>query len=137
MEEPIKHEGVVEAVSGGIAHVRIVQTSACSACHAKSMCTASETMAKQIDAEMLEPMQVGDHVMVEVARRLGYKAVLLAFVVPLLLMGGVIAGASAYGLSEAWAGTLGLVALLPYYGVLKLMSGKMAKEYRFTARKIN
>lgn len=137
MEEPIKHEGIVESVVGKSVRVRIVQTSACSACHAKSMCTASETMVKMVDAEMLEPMQVGDRVMVELARKLGYKAVILAFVLPLLLMGAVIMGGTMLGWSETWAGTAGLLVMLPYYSILMLLNKRMQKEYRFTARKIN
>lgn len=136
MEEPIRHEGIVESVAGNAACVRIVQTSACSACHAKSMCTAGETMAKQIHAEMLEPMQVGDKVMVEVARKLGYKAVVWAFVIPLVLMGGTIALLGYWGIEEVWSGTIGLAVLIPYYGLLKCLDKRFEKEYRFTARKI-
>lgn len=136
MEEPIKHEGIVASITGTTARVRIVQTSACSACHAKSMCTASETMAKEIDAQMMEPMAVGDHVMVEVARKLGHKAVILSFVIPLILMVATASISAHFITSEAITGTLTLAVLLPYFLLLKALDKKITKEYRFVARRI-
>ena len=77
MEELIRHTGVVMSVNGNMAHVAIVQTSACSACKAKNMCMSSESRQKEMDAFMTEPMVVGDKVEVEVREHLAWRAVLL------------------------------------------------------------
>lgn len=135
MAELISHEGIIECVSEQRVRVRILQTSACSSCKAKSMCTAGETMVKEIDAQPLEPMQVGDKVIVEVAKKLGWKAVLLAFVIPfsiILLCVGIL---PTWIESEALVGTIGIVSIAPYYLVLHLFDGKFKQEYRFTAKK--
>ena len=76
MDELIRHTGLVLSITGDTAHVQITQTSACSACKARSMCMSSESQAKEMDVAMLEPMQVGDQVEVEVRERLAWKAVL-------------------------------------------------------------
>ena len=90
MDELIRHMGVVTGVNGELAHVMITQTSACSACKARSMCMSSESQAKEMDAIMLEPMKAGDQVEVEVRERLAWKAVLLAYIMPFFVMLGII-----------------------------------------------
>ena len=92
-------------------------------------------MVKEVVAEMLEPMKVGDHVVVEVARRLGWKAVLLAFVIPFCILLIGVAILPGWLESEVWGGLTALLLLVPYYLVLHLFQRKFETEYRFTARK--
>ena len=137
MNEELTHEAVVREIEGDFVRVEIVQQAACAACKAKSMCSASESKVKEIRAEMLEPMEVGDRVIVALEKRLGWKAVLLAFVIPFCLMLALVALLPWWIESEAIVGTIAIVSLAPYYLVLKLFSGNLEKQYRFTARKIN
>ena len=137
MDEMIRHEGVVLRTNGNMAHVEIVQTSACSACKARSMCMSSESQQKQMDVEMLEPMQVGDRVEVEVRERLAWKAVLLAYILPFVVMMAVIAVLDmTTSWSEAIIGTLSLCAIALYYLILSAFKHKLQKQFSFTARKI-
>lgn len=136
MDEMIRHEGVVLSTNGNMAHVEIVQTSACSACKARSMCMSSESQQKQMDVEMLEPMQVGDRVEVEVRERLAWKAVLLAYILPFVVMMAVIAVLDmTTSWSEAIIGTLSLCAIALYYLILSAFKHKLQKQFSFTARK--
>ena len=138
MDELIRHTGIVLSVSGNTAHVQIVQTSACSACKARSMCMSSESQAKEMDAIMLEPMKVGDQVEVEVRERLAWKAVLLAYILPFLVMMAVIATLDiTTTLSEAITGSISLGAIALYYLILHMFRGRLQKQFVFTARKIN
>lgn len=137
MSELISHEGVVEQVTSGRVRVRIVQTAACAGCKAKSMCTASETMVKEVDADALEPLQVGDEVLVEVAKRLGWKAVLLAFVIPFCLLLFGVWALPYWVESEALVGTIAICSLAPYYLILRCFRNSFEAEFRFTARKLN
>ena len=137
MDEMIRHEGVVLRTSGNMAHVEIVQTSACSACKARSMCMSSESQQKQMDVEMLEPMQAGDRVEVEVRERLAWRAVLLAYILPFVVMMAVIAVLDyATDWSEAITGTLSLCAIALYSLILSAFKHKLQKQFSFTARKI-
>ena len=70
MDELIRHEGIVLSTNDKMAHIQIVQSSACSACKAKAMCSSSESQSKEMDALMLEPMVPGDRVEVEVREHL-------------------------------------------------------------------
>ena len=137
MEELIRHEGIVLSMHDGMARVQIVQTSACSACKARSMCMSSESQTKEMDAVMLEKMQVGDRVEVEVRERLAWKAVLLAYILPFVVMMAVIAVLDmTTSWSEAIIGTLSLCAIALYYLILSAFKHKLQKQFSFTARKI-
>lgn len=137
MDELIRHEGIVLSINGEKAHVQIVQTSACSACKARSMCMSSESQSKEMDVIMLEPMKIGDKVEVEVRERLAWKAVLLAYILPFIVMLAIIAILDfATDWSEAVVGTLSLCGIALYYIGLSVFRNRLQKQFSFTARKI-
>ena len=149
----IKHDGIIIALNGdGIARVRIVQTSACSACKAKAMCASAESKEKEMDVVLIgdEAMRlrgesmnykVGDEVEVMVQQRMGWKAVVLAYLLPFFVMLAVMFignGLLAMGdgaKREAVLGTVALCAMALYYLVLGMFKGKLQKEFSFTARR--
>lgn len=136
MEELIRHEGVVLSTNEKMARIQIVQSSACSACKAKAMCSSSESQAKEMDALMLEPMVPGDRVEVEVREHLAWRAVLLAYILPFIVMMAVIAVLDiATTLDEAVTGTLSLCAIALYYIGLSVFKHRLQKQFTFTARK--
>ena len=136
MDELIRHTGIVSGINGELAHVQIVQSSACSACKAKSMCMSTESQQKELDAVMLEPLQVGDRVEVEVREHLAWKAVLLAYVLPFIVMMSVIAVLDVLtGWDEAIVGTVALCSIALYYLVLSQFRHRLQKQFTFTARK--
>lgn len=136
MEEEIRHKGVVLTTKGETARVEILQTSACAACKAKQMCMSAESQQKIIDAVMTEPMKAGDQVEVVVREHLAWKAVLLAYVMPFVLMVGVIAALDYWTeWSEAVTGTLSLCVIALYFLVLSMFKHRLQKQFSFTARK--
>ena len=137
MDELIRHSGIVMSVSGDIAHVRIVQTSACQACKAKSMCLSSESREKEMDCIIAGgPIKVGDEVEVEVREHLAWKAELLAYICPFIVMMAVMIGLSYWtAWSEAIIGTISLVSIALYYIGLSFFKNRLQKQFTFVARK--
>ena len=136
MDELIRHTGVVLGTDGKMAHVEIVQTSACSACKAKSMCMSAESRQKEMDVVMLEPLQTGDKVEVMVRERLAWKAILLAYILPFIVMLTVIVALDFLtNWSEAVVGTLSLCAIALYYIGLSFFKHRLQTQFTFTARK--
>jgi sigma-E factor negative regulatory protein RseC len=148
----IKHDGIIIALNeDGTALVRIVQTSACAACKAKAMCASAESVEKEMTVMLLGDGQwaVGDTVEVMVQQKMGWKAVMLAYLLPFFVMlavmfigNGLLAmGDGATGLlgdeakREAVLGTVALCAMAVYYLVLGLFKDKLQKEFSFTAKK--
>ena len=137
MADIIKHRGIVEKVDGSHIVVRIVQTSACSACSAKGLCNASESKEKQIDVYESNPSyQVGEEVMVCGTTSMGMRAVLLAFGVPLLIL------VLALGVSMKLTGEdallssgIALVSVVPYYIGIYFCKDKLNRTFSFTIEK--
>ena len=150
----IKHDGIIIALNeDGTALVRIVQTSACAACKAKAMCASAESAEKEMTVTLLgdEQWAVGNEVEVMVQQKMGWKAVVLAYLLPFFVMlavmfigNGLLAmGDGATGLlgdeakREAVLGTVALCAMALYYLVLGMFKDKLQKEFSFTAKKKN
>ncbi|MBO5362352.1 MAG: SoxR reducing system RseC family protein [Paludibacteraceae bacterium] len=150
----IKHDGIIVALNeDGTALVRIVQTSACASCKAKAMCASAESAEKEMTVVLLgdEQWAVGDEVEVMVQQKMGWKAVVLAYLLPFFVMlavmfvgNGLLAmGDRATGLlgdeakREAVLGTIALCAMALYYLVLGMFKDKLQKEFSFTAKKKN
>ena len=133
----IKHDGIVIAVNGdGTVRVRIVQTSACAACKAKAMCASAESKEKEILAIGDGLLAVGDEVVVMVQQKMGWKAILLAYMLPFIVMMTVVAiGNGLLGIREEVIGTAALCAMGVYYIVLGFFKDKIQKDFSFTARK--
>ena len=137
MADIIKHRGIVEKVDGSHIVVRIVQTSACSACSAKGLCNASESKEKQIDVYEANPSyQIGEEVMVCGTTSMGMRAVLLAFGVPLLIL------VLALGLSMKLTGedallssVIALFSVVPYYIGIYFCKDKLNRTFSFTIEK--
>ena len=97
---------------------------------------SSESQEKELDAIMLEPMQPGDQVEVEVRERLAWRAVLLAYILPFFVMLTVMAVLDlTTTLSEAVVGTLSLCGIALYYIGLNVFKHRLQKQFSFTARK--
>ena len=152
----------------GTALVRIVQTSACAACKAKAMCASAESAEKEMTVVLLnqeprtknqdasattdqtkvtslgslllapEAYKVGDTVEVMVQQKMGWKAVMLAYLLPFFVMLAVMfIGNAIWAVREEILGTVALCAMALYYLVLGMFKDKLQKEFSFTAKKKN
>ena len=137
MADIIKHRGIVEKIDGSHVVVRIVQTSACSACSAKGLCNASESKEKQIDVYEVNPAyRIGEEVVLCGTTSMGMKAVFLAFGIPVLLLLGALFVTMRITDGDALlAAAVALLAVVPYYVVLYLMKDKMNKTFSFVIEK--
>ena len=133
----ILYTGIVRSIHGEMAHIQIVQSSACSACKAQSMCSSSESQVKEMDARMLEPMQIGDQVEVEVREHLAWRAVLLAYILPfIVMMATIILLDLLTHWDEAIVGAIALGAIALYYLALNQFKNRLQKQFPFTARMV-
>lgn len=137
MTDNIKHRGVIVKVDGSHIVVRIVQTSACSACSAKGLCNASESKEKQIDVYEVNPSyQIGEEVVLSGSTSMGMRAVFWAFGIPIFLL--LVALFVTMRVTEGNAllsSMVALLAIVPYYLVLYLMKDKMTKTFSFVIEK--
>lgn len=133
MSDYIEHEGIVVSLEGKRATVRIIQQSACAGCHAKSACTAADRADKEIDAQLGDAatFEVGEQVLLRGSNRIGMEAVLLAFVIPFLLIIGLLILFSTMEMEDGVSGAMALGVLIPYYGLLYAMRERLTKRFVF------
>ena len=132
----IEHDGIITSLSGGKLYVEILSQSACSGCHAKSLCSASDMKKKLIEVTPLVGIdyRVGQRVTIVGRERMGLWATALAYGFSLVLMVVVLCLSKACGLSDPAAGALSLLSLIPYYFALYLMRDRLHKTFNFKTK---
>ncbi len=137
MSQKIEHTGIVTHIDGTKIQVQIVQLSACSSCHAKGACSASDMDEKLIDAETTDTtLKIGDQVQLAGESSMGLFAVLIAFIIPFLLILISLFILRSYTTNEALSGTIALGVLVPYFIILSLFNKKLKNKLKFTVQKI-
>ena len=135
----IKHIGKIEKIEASIVTVKIVQHSACSSCQAKSICSSSEQKEKYIEIDngnYSESFVPGESVYVVGTVKMAFQAILFAFVLPLLLLFGVLITTSLLNFNEGVSALFAMVGLFFYYVVLYFFRNIFKQKLKFTLTKI-
>ncbi len=134
MSNKIKHNGVVDGVEEGCVRVRILQSSACSACKVAAHCNASETKEKIIEVQVADAdrYQQGDSVIVVADTAVGFRASLYGYLLPLILMVVSLVAVLKITQSEGYAAMSALGILIPYYIGLYLLRNKLRNKLSFS-----
>ena len=130
----VKHTGEVIRIQGDVVAVRMTVNSACSACHAKGVCGASEQTDKIVEVETTDAsfFEVGERVEVGMMQRdMGSKSVILAYVVPFFVLTLALVGALLLGASEGVAVLAAIAGVTLWYGVLFLLRDKVKNRIKF------
>lgn len=133
----ISHKGRVVSVTPEVTTVEIVSESACGACHAKGLCSLGDSKVKMVEVPTSgwSDIRPGDEVEVVLKASMGRKAVLLAYMIPLVLLVAVLLVAVSAGVGELYAGLAAIAAVAVYYFGLWLMRGRLRNEYIFNIKK--
>ena len=137
-ETNICREGIVRAVNGDDISVEIIVSSACSGCHAKSICIPSDRRKEIITVKNTrhEEYRVGETVELLLETSAGNKAVVLAYVLPLLVLMALLFGCYALTHHELLSVGISVLGVVVYYLVLKSFSKGMEKKIEFGVRKM-
>ncbi len=131
--EVIRHSGIVSAVNAATLMVTIISQSACSACHARGGCLASESREKEIEViRDHRSYEIGQHVTVVLKESSGIRAVFYGYLLPFLVLVATIVVALSLTGEETLSGLVALGMLIPYYGVLYMFRHKLNKRFRFS-----
>lgn len=134
----IEHRGTVVAVDGDNLKVEIISVSACGSCSAANLCSAAEKKSKVVDviASAGQKFNVGDVVDFVGDDSMGVRAVVIAYVVPLMLVVvGLVCG-KALGLGDAGCAVCAIAPLAPFYLGLYFLRGRVDKQFKFRAKNL-
>jgi len=132
--EPVKHIGVIERIEEQKVFVKISQESACSECHSKSVCMASEKIDKVIEVkDVTGNLKIGQSVLLTAENGQGLTAVLFSYVLPLVLL---IVTMFIFLLilapgKDGLAALTSVASVVVYYIILFLFKNKIGRKFRF------
>ncbi|MBO7277015.1 MAG: SoxR reducing system RseC family protein [Bacteroidales bacterium] len=137
-EDCVEQKGVVIKKEKDKLTVKIEQKSTCASCHARGACTSLDKTDKEIEIKTKDTAdyQIGDEVIISIAVKLGLKAVLIAFVLPLVLLLIILfANIKLFNLSQSLSALVSLVFIAIYYLILYKQNHKLSKEFNFQIKK--
>lgn len=137
-EDTICKEGIVRAIHGDQIEVEITISSACSECHAKSICIPSDHKRETVLAQSLynEHFEVGDKVHLVLKGSAGGKAVVLAYLLPFIVLMVALFGTYAITKSELAGVIVSVVFVVIYYIILKTQNKKIEQNFQFFVKRM-
>ena len=137
-EDTICKEGIVRAIHGDQIEVEITISSACSECHAKSICIPSDHKRETVLAQSLynEHFEVGDKVHLVLKGSAGGKAVVLAYLRPFIVLMVALFGTYAITKSELAGVIVSVVFVVIYYIILKTQNKKIEQNFQFFVKRM-
>ena len=130
-KDSVSHVGKIVEISPETITVEIVSSSACASCHSAAFCGLGEAVKKAVQVPFsYVNWSVGQEVDVILRKSMGFKAVWLAYLLPLAVLLAVLLGTYSV-LGELYAGLLGIAAAGVYYFVLWLFRDRLSNEYSF------
>lgn len=129
----IEHPGVVEDIRNDMVLVRIKTRTACGDCKSKSYCGLQDVKDKIIDIETPKAANymVGQHVTVTLKESLGYKALLLGYLIPLVILVLTLVLMLAVSGNEPLSALVAVLLMVPYYLMVYIKRDKLRKTFNF------
>ena len=129
----IVHAGRILDITPDFTTVQIIVSSACSSCHAKTLCGMSEEEEKVImlPTDPYATYNVGDEVQVCTKMAMGLKAVWISYVIPLAILMILILSLSGVIESEVYRALAAIGGVAVYYLFVWLFRNKLSNEFVF------
>jgi sigma-E factor negative regulatory protein RseC len=137
-EGNIEHKGVIIGIDPEIISVEIINKSACSSCSSKGSCMLGESASKivQVENKGYSFFEEGEEVNVILKKSLGFKALWVSYLIPLIVFIIVLLLMDAAGAGELLTGLSIIAVIGVYYFLVYLFRGRLKKEFVFTVEKL-
>jgi sigma-E factor negative regulatory protein RseC len=134
----IEQKGVVEDISNGLVKVNITSFSACANCHSRQSCGIIDSSNRElfVPFDSATGISIGETVGIVMKRTMGWKATILAYVIPFLLVLITLLVLNSLKLHEVVVGMGSLAVLAPYFAVMYFRREHLRNTFSFTIRKI-
>jgi sigma-E factor negative regulatory protein RseC len=133
MEHRISHEGIVTRISSDNIEVKILSKSACGSCNIKGACNMSEMQEKiiTIPAPKDKNLSVGQEVKISIGLGQANKAVVFAYVIPVIILISMIFIFNSLKIDEGINALISIGSLIPYYIILFLFKDKIKRKFEY------
>lgn len=133
MENRISHEGVITNIDKENIEVKILSQSACVSCNIKTACNMSEMQEKTITipAPKDKNLSIGQEVKISIGLGQAKRAVVFAYVIPVILLISMIFILNALKIDEGINALISIGILVPYYMILFLFKDKIKRKFEY------
>ena len=132
MSKKIEYRGIITEVHPGNLQVEIRDETACDVCSARKSCCMSGKREKRLDIPFVSgDYRPGDEVTVVGKTSMGLKAVLIAFILPLMVIVVPLAATSSMGANERQAALISLSAMIVYFLGIFFLKNKIKQTFTF------
>lgn len=126
--------GVVMRIDKGRMVVGVERGEACGACAARGICGAPGGALHEVEVALpKQAVRVGDRVELSVSDRESFKALLIAYGVPFLIVLVALIGFISAGMREGVAGLLSIALVVPYYVFLYIFRKRLTAKVSITS----
>jgi sigma-E factor negative regulatory protein RseC len=130
----IRHEGTVLKIGRKSVVICISSVSACAGCQAEGYCSMADKEDKIIEVTGDYNVREGDRVTVLMERSMGYSALFLGYLLPLILIVLTLIVSVSFNVPELPAGLLSIGIIIPYYVILFLFRNRINKKFTFSLK---
>ena len=130
----IKHPGVITSIDSSKIKINITTYSACSSCSAKGICSISDVKDKIVEVPKTGNFFVGQKVQVILHQTLGFKALYLGYVQPVIIVLITLILTNSITRNEALTGLISLMVLGLYYLILFFYREKIRNKFTFAIK---
>lgn len=133
MENKISHEGVITKIDEGNIEIKILSRSACASCNIKGACNMSEMQEKiiTIPAPKDKNLSIGQEVKISMGLGQANRAVIFAYVIPLIILVAMIFILSTLKIEEGLNALISIGTLIPYYMILFLFRNRLKRKFEY------
>ena len=133
MEHRISHEGIITKIDNDNIEVKILSKSACASCNIKSACNMSEMQEKiiTIPTPKDKNLSIGQEVKVSMGLGQANKAVVFAYVIPLIILVAMIFILNGLKIEEGLNALISIGSLIPYYLILFLFRNRLKRRFEY------
>ncbi|MFI3317148.1 MAG: SoxR reducing system RseC family protein [Rikenellaceae bacterium] len=131
------HSGKVLSINGRKVRVEFSSQGACAGCQASAKCGMVDSSKREVEVVIGpdESYAVGQDVEVAIGYQMGIMSVIVAYVIPLIILIGVLCGATFIGLGEGLAALVTLISIAIYFVIVYIFRSKLDKQIKFTIEK--
>ncbi len=130
----INHDGIVRKIGDRGIEVTITSSSACSGCHAEGSCNMSGKEEKIIEVRGNYDVKPGDKVTILMKQSMGYAALLLGYVFPIIVVVACLSILVSFKVPELSSGLISVAILIPYYFILFFFRKTINEKFTFTLK---
>jgi sigma-E factor negative regulatory protein RseC len=133
MNQRISHEGIIIRIDNDNVQIKILSKSACASCNIKGACNMSEMKEKIIDIPRPKDknLSIGQEVKISMGLGQANKAVIFAYVIPVILLVGMIFILNALKFDEGINALISIGSLVPYYLILFLFRNNLKRKFEY------